>query len=547
MSVNPDNFIRVKVVTGCEDQNPLTQLQAQAAKMKHRFSGETRSNQEFNGVIPNDKAFKNLLKIADQTKDIEEIPLEEKTKQKWLVTQGGTFSMETLTANLGEYFEPRECDAEPSDKMLQVAQYLNVICNCGDASKVKLIQTNPRMLYSCWKPKKSYAGATYDGDRRTPGVASMAIKQAIDAPYNIDYTIAGMRNKDGKYRNIFMDSFANYFRESMFLSEIFERWHSLSFDSNQGDMPLAAEIRKLRAKCCYCGDYKAMDQHQSYDASVNTLIYVCFWFGYDYSQIMKIIFWLKDLAEQCILVGDELWIPKWCVNLLSGLYPTHDLEGMENVLILSSTAVDCGLRVVTKPRPLKRGECYIKVCGDDSVVFFGDESVPDDFATRHAENAAHFGQIMELSKVDKSKTTAWFCKKKYALRDDVAGFEQVETEYGRLCVPKYSLMKAINALRRPENVPTMPNYHDLIIWTASIMDNCAGMKMYKSVIYQLVQCNPTLFSVENVSFIESYKNRVPEDVEEYLRQDWWTNETWSANWLATSPTLRLIYKIILKK
>jgi hypothetical protein len=527
-------------VYGDEDQCQNTQLALNALKMKNRFKefGVCVPNNPYVKVITSEKDFKNLLKISTGITDEERL-LEDKALLKWVFGQGGTFVLSQLTANLDEYFAPRSC-ADIDDEDVATASYLSDICCI--LPQENMIITNSIYLYRTFRgDHRSYAGATYDGDRRTPGVASMAVRIAILTPYDIDYTIAGMRLKDNKYRNIFMDSFANYFREAMFLHKMFQLWHSLPFDSNQGDLRCAAKILKFQAKESYGGDYKSMDMHHSYDASVKLMRLLQVWFKMSTRDVFRIIFWLKDLHQQAILVGDKLYVPTNTVNLLSGLYPTHDFEGPENTLILAKACRYFRLKIVARPRKLKKDEVAIIVCGDDSIVLFGD-AMPENFPQIHADIAMQWGQIVETEKVEHSTTVAWFCKKAYPLRDDVPGFVQTQIDGQDTRIPKYSIRKALNSLYHPENYPKFKEPRDILIWFCMILDNVAGNKQYKQTLKILVDKNPSLFSYENVADLVK-DQPLSSEMEDYIRSDWWMNYVYDPQWLTKSFTAKSLAKM----
>jgi hypothetical protein len=538
------SYSTVKIQYGIEDQlNPDTLDQAARDARKRFGYKENVPNLPYLKFIKNEKRWERLLKQCDNTKDSCEQYFELKATKKYIYRQGGKFSMAQLITKLPEYFETVHVDQDPGDEWLAAASYLASLCQPWQFNGEEMIEKSPRHLYNFWKgDHRSIGGLTFLGDRRTPGVASYAIKTAIAAPYNIDPTIAGMRLKDNKYRNIFMDSFANYYREAMFLHHLFERWEEMPFDSNEGDLYLAKKILKYQAKSCQGKDYKAMDQHHSYDATVKALICVSQWFNIPYSQIMKIVFWFKDLFEQAVLVGDELWVPDDMVNFLSGLYPTHDLEGMVNVLIHTRTLMDFGYRIVVEPRPLRPGEAAIVVCGDDSIVLLGDTKIDDKYGERLSVRAAEFGQIVADDKDECSHDIAFFCKKGYALRFDVKGFKQIQFDGEMICVPKYSLKKALNSIYHPENYPTWETDPERIAWFAMIYDNAFGDKMWKSVLKTIFDQNRDIFTYANL--LESQQlHKKPEFVAK-IKADWWMSKTFSEGLLTKSYTIAQLFEFV---
>lgn len=542
-------IIKRKIVTGIEDQSYDTYLREAARQAAARFNNIANiANEAYTGIITSEKKFQRLCKIAATTPHNVEKSMESKAEKKYIFRQGGSYSKQQLVSGLGDYFETVHCDQDPTDDWVEAAQYLAYITHMPDQTDVQLIETSPRRLFNCYKgDHRSFGGLTYLGDRRDYPAQVAGISQAIASPYNIDPTIAGMVLKDSKYRNIFMDSFANYYREAMFLYRMFERWHAMPFDSNQGDERLAYKIITKDAQHSYGGDYEAMDKHHSFDATYKLLTLIMIWFRYSTKEIKKIQFWIEDLFEQSVVVCDELWTPEEYVNFLSGLFPTHDLEGMENTLILTRSALDCSLEVSVSSRKLRANQVYIVVCGDDSIVLFGkgtSTQKQEQFKQAHQKRAAEFGQIVKLEKVEESDAVAFFCKKAYALRYDVKGYKQgANVDNNIIAWPKYSLMKTINCLYHPLNYPTWETASEKLLWFCSVYDNAYGDKMWKAVLKNIVDQNQQLFTIENINALLNMEE-LPQHFESEIKKDWWMQQVFDKHFVKRNHTVLALIELL---
>lgn len=498
---------------------------------------ECKPNQPFYGIIISDKYLSGIIKVASANISAAEEPLFRKTRDKWFVEQGGSFSYEQVTANLPEYYAERTVDEEGMNVVLSniTTYYLNIAriyLPCDDGKRVI---AEPRRLYNCYTgDHKSNGGITYNGDRRSKEARIKGVKYAISEPLNYDKVGCGLRYKDSKYRNIFNDSFANYFREASVFKNMFDWWATQPFNHTYSDIECAQIIASLRAKSCYCGDYKMMDGHYSLPAFQATVETMGSLSGYNSSELSWVSMHSEEIFYTDLVVGDRLFLGKH--NLYSGIYPTHDSESFQNFSILAYTAMSLGFRVKERIGKLKADEVFILVCGDDSAVFFGRKLSQDEvsqFSKLHAKTSSWFGQEMELTKTDYSDEVCTFCKKTFALAPSVKSYKIIQIDNIGVPVPKYPALKCVNALYHPEHIPHFSARESLIVWFCSIMDCSYGTTQWKGTVIAIAQQNPTLFG--NIS----PDLAIPEEDWIELSGDYWFRE-YAQFELPNSPTFKLL-------
>jgi hypothetical protein len=348
----------------------------------------------------------------------------------------------------------------------------------------------------------------------------------------MDKIIKGLRFKDGKLRSIFMDSFANYYREARVFKRMFDWVFAQPWNHKYPIMTLAKIIIMSKPKSAYAGDYKGMDMHTIYDAAATSANMLCDVCHANLDARQEVCDVLYEVYEADLLVGHSLVMGESALK--SGLYPTHDIESPMNFGILGKTADIEGFEVVPPGTPLKKNQCTIIVCGDDSIVLFGRKLTKEElehFGTTHARVAAWFGQIVELDKLDYGWDTITFCKRTFALHQSVAGYKYLNIDGIQVPVPKYDCLKALNGLRNPEHIPAFPNKTGLLIWLCAVMDNAFGSNQWKSTVIALIQKNPQL--------VEIIPDEIDPETRQVLNKDWWM-----ANYvkfdLKTSPTYALI-------
>lgn len=496
------------------------------------LSAKNIPNQPFYGVIRNEKEFQKLIKIASSNVNEPEKILHSKAVEKWLVEQGGSFSKEQLLVNIdNEYYGNK-----PEFEVKLPDDFEAVIYTALNRSGILMpnftnwITENAIELYQCYKgDHKSSPGLTGKGDRREKEIRVKAISQAKTSPTQLDPAKSWMRYKDGKYRNIFVDSFANYFRGVYFLRKIFEWIGSIPMSVHYSDMELSKLIVMSNAVAAYAADYKGMDMHFNLSTFIRVLRIIAMLFKIPGDQLHEMIAYAEELFYQHLLTPDFVYVGVH--NLFSGIYPTHDIEGYMNMFTLIYVFTKKGYKFVKPGRRLRKGEFTVIVCGDDSVVLLGSECDFQEIGEFHAAISAMWGQEMELSKVEYSTKWITFCKKTFALRRDVPGFKRVGND--QIPIYKYSVVKALNALFHPEDIPNFPEKRDLIIWFCSIMDCAYGCSSWKSTCIAVIQSNPELFamhmSVDSVS---------PEMLT-ILNGDWWFRNYADFD-LPKSPTWQLI-------
>jgi len=504
----------IKLSEYCFDRDDIDYGIVDAYKAK--YADKNVPNQPFNGVIPSEKAFKTLLKVASSAVNEPEMILHNKTMEKWITQQGGTFSKDQLLKNIDEeyYGNTPEFEVELPDDFEAIIHRAFKEARIVFPNFTDWILTNSIELYHCYKgDHRSSPGITGRGDRRDKMNIVAAISQAVDAILQLDPAFAGMRFKDGKYRNIFVDSFANYFRGCIILRKLFEWIGSTPCSVHYSDMELAELIVTCRAKAAYAADYKGMDMHFNLSTFKRTLRICADLMNIPGDQLNEMLMYADELFYQHLITPEEVYVGLH--NLFSGIYPTHDMEGYMNMFTLIYTFTKLGYKFVTPGKPLKKDEFTVIVCGDDSIVLLGSElqDNAEEASKLHANVSAAWGQIMELSKVEYNTQWITFCKKTFALRRDVKGFKRDGD--AQIPVFKYSVAKCLNALRHPEDIPNFPEKKDLIIWFCSIMDCARGCTSYKATVLATIQQNPELFTkvveIDNIS----------DDMLAKLNADWW--------------------------
>jgi hypothetical protein len=516
----------------------LYKVWSEDARLKYinRYASVDKPNQPFNGIVHSDKEYATLTKMSTLHSNQYDDILDSKAKTKWNFPQGGTFSQETLDKGVQSYYDPVDnLDDNLMDECIWTTY--RVLDNMGYLTQIQPIIDDAVELYHAYKADhRSHAGFTGECDRRTPAIRKKAISESSDL-YNMDYVIGGMRRKDGKDRNIYNDSLANYFRECRMYHRWFKWWESLPFDMHYSDYEIAGFIVMCKAKMAYAADFKAMDKHRTLKAHKHVDKAFATYTATPLKQLSAINMLTEELYYTSIIAGRHLYEGEH--SLLSGIYPTHDSEGLENFSQLVTVITMMGFTLVPKPRKLKSNEVFIMVCGDDSFVLFGRElSVQEQkmLTQLHIKIAAAWGQIIEETKVDITKDVVTFCKKTFALRQDVKGFKHY-SDAQQTPIHKYSLFKAIHQLRMPEQIPNFDKKSDLLIWMASQMDHAYGCADWVSVMQTLCQYNVQLITDSEVDDILN----ISPSLQMYLNDDWYWRNYVSFS-LPNSPTIQFILK-----
>jgi hypothetical protein len=509
------------------------------SKYIERYTAQDKPNPAFNGIIHTDKQYATLTRMSVAHSNQYDSILDSKARTKWNVAQGGTFSQATLDAGVLNYYlnaDSITLDEELVDECIWTAY--RVLDNLGFIQHIDPIITDSVELYNCYKADhKSHAGFTGEGDRRDPKFRKKAIIASQDF-WNLDPVIGGMRRKDGKDRNIFNDSLANYFRECRMYYRWFKWWQSLPYDMHFSDYEIANRICRCNAKMSYAADFKAMDQHRTLRAHKKIDQAFAMFTSPSDSEFTTITMFTEELYNTDLIAGNTLY--QGTHTLFSGIFPTHDSEGMENFIQLATLITKMGLVLVKQPKRLKPNECYIMVCGDDSFILFGrrlNTSECEQLKALHAKIASAWGQIIELEKVDISTDVVTFCKKTFALRQDVKGFKHYNDEI-QTPIHKYSLWKAVHNLRMPEKIPTFEEKSSLLIWMCSILDLSYGCADWRAVVTTICQYNKQLILDTELSDLLNIRS----DVELYLNSDWYWRNYVSFS-LPNSPTFQLIVSL----
>jgi len=539
---------------------------------------ETRPNDPCTAVIGSYKIYERATELALFNIPACEMRLAEKAVTKWNVGNGGVVSSSDFHAAADAYFDP--IGVVDDDVARYVRETFFLIMNaeesigavCKSASKLYAI-----VMHSF--KKKSSGSTIYEGDRREEPCVKLSFKLAFTQPYAYDLIEAMYRVRDGKIRLIFNSPLSNYVREARVFAALFEWWTSHAVDHHYSNDEAAANIIILKGKANYTGDYKGMDLHFIEKAVHLTVDMACDCIHCSMNERSQMHQVVQAMFDADVLVGDEVYVGEKA--FLSGLYPTHPMECMFNYAILASAARMLGYTVVTVFRPLKHGECFISVNGDDSYVIFGDALTNSQlhmFAVTHAYVASKVGQIVELSKVGYGRGTFEFCKHEWAMSLNTDSYRRGTLPDGRVFpIPKYCLRKAVHTLYRPENMP--PLYWttmQYLVWFCSVMDDAKGTQNFESVVsyialniknlgkhsvkeavydmnivaqYQqlisLAVQHPNVlhtseaqqFLVNAMPHIEAYKKTI-----NMLNEDFWFREY--SNWeLSTSATFQILLKL----
>jgi len=507
-------------------------------KYKQRYAGVDAPNDNCYQVITSDKNYSKLSKIALLHDIPSEHILNDKAVNKWNKPQGGTFSQANLENGVESYYDSKYTmpDSPLDEELVDEAIYevYKTFSSYGYLGELPYtIEKNSRVIWNVYKADhRSAAGFIADEDRRSISVRKEAIKD-IENYLQLHPVIGGMRRKDAKDRNIFNDDISNYFKEVKMFESWFRWWRRLPYDMHVSDYRLARNIAICNAKSAYAGDYASMDKHYGVHAFKKVALAYGTLTGSTLEELQTIYMFSEELFSTECIAGSTLY--KGTHTLYSGIYPTHDFESPKNFIILHETARRCNFVVVKDYKPLRSNECMIVVCGDDSIVLFGRRLSADEFkqfADTHKMVASAFGQIVEVEKVDTSYDYITFCKKTFALRQDVKGFKHYNDKY-QTPIHKFSVLKAIHCLYQPEKLPKF-DQRGLVIWTASIMDNAYGNVDWKATCIALYQQNRDLFD----SFdYDDYT--ISSETQLLLDDDWWFRNYVSFE-LQSSPFINLM-------
>jgi hypothetical protein len=320
---------------------------------------------------------------------------------------------------------------------------------------------------------------------------------------------------------------------------LFRYWESLPYNTKTHPYEIQTEILQFSGKSAYTSDLKGMDMHDSLDS---ILPYVDEWTKYTKETNTSLIREsLTKAFNNPLILADEVWTGLH--NLFSGIFPTHNIECIQNFSMAYNSLIENGFTVVTSARrKLKKNECFIKVDGDDMYVLLG-RSLSKDELTKliktHVRIAYQHGQIIEESKSEYNQSHFEFCKNQFSLSWNVKGFKRGTDHNGSdTLIPIYNTMKALNSIYHPESIPKFPKKSDLIIWFCGIMDNAYGCSQWATGVNFVVTHNRELFLP-----LQGIDLQISEELKTELSKDWWFRNYASLD-LPNSPTYLLIKKII---
>lgn len=482
-------------------------------------------------VIPTQERYEAILAISQQHVPASEKELNNKFFEKWNVSQGKTPPVTVVQEGLSRYYETPVSWDDAGARFIRETMYDHFF---NDPYRVtpKLILNKPREVFNKYKADHfADGGIQWHGDKRDYDIQQEGIWLAMTNPLYLDPVISNHRDKDGKIRNVFADPLCNLYKEIRYFSGIFDWWIAHPMDHRMSDVVLAYFIPWFKAKCAYAGDYKGMDFHLNDKAFHLAVDIACDQLHATNQERDEIHEFVDELMHVECITGDEIWCGLH--NLFSGMWPTHNIEGILNYSILVTACRLCGYVVVTEVRPLKKNEAFILVCGDDSIVLFGSKLSPEElqhFGEVHAQTAQWVGQEMELSKIDYGYDRITFCKKTLALNFNAKGFKKELVNGVQVPLWKASLPKAVHALYQPENLPSKDwTPTEYVLWMCSIMDGVRGCEQYEPVLRAVF---------ESLPFVPSFNDFTEEAIGkalEVLNKDWWFRNFGQIN-LMKSPT-----------
>lgn len=491
-------------------------------------TGRIEPNPPFTEFIHNDAEFITALKIACQHL----IPCEVKSAQSSLLKakkQGGKVSVDIVQPLIEEYAQDITYDPEMLEEIME-SVYNWMMKNYPGPAWHPIVQT-PRELWNTYPADhKSSQSSTGKGDRRELPYRKKMLKRAWTRPKSRSIIPARYRNKNCKIRIVYNNPLDNHWREARIFARVFAHWEKLPMDNHYSDSVVGKVIAQCQGECAYGGDYKSMDMHYSLPVAKRVLeIMYKIYMRLPYDEPLPKD--IKEFADEVLeaifhsplLVGDEVWIALW--TILSGIFPTHHIESFANDGALIETCRQLGFIVVPTPRKLKANEAFVLVCGDDSVIIFGSKVDKDKIAEVHRRVSEGLGQIVEVSKVDYSTDAISFCKKLCALRQGIKGFKLVTDEADGSTYPlfKYDIVRALNSVYHPENMPTLVSGVDVLVWATSILNCSRGWSSFTSVLEYLYTINEQF--IDEVVLTKLDKGIFTSDLyNDWMLQDWWGRE-----------------------
>lgn len=504
----------------------------------HIFEGKYKCNDIPNcpctRVIASEENYNRLLAIASQHISNKEKPFYDKFVAKWNTPQGGTTSFETAEPLLLKY----SVDETPQLDFGGMRLIRETMVSHFEMDPIKvyyktiIIRDEIEVFHIFNGDHKSYGGVIYNGDRRDIECLQLCYRIYHMGTDTLDPLMVFVRYKDGKRRCIFCDPQSNIFKEYKYLYRIFEWWTQHPSNHKYSDLYLSYLIASLGGKSYYCGDYKSMDTHFYEDEAHLAVDIACDALSACWEDRQAVHGFIETLFQETeVILGKYIYVGLH--SLLSGMYPTHDIEGILNYSILCTVCKELSIKVIHTPRKLRKGEAFILVCGDDSIVLFGskyDEEQLKLFASTHIKVAGWCGQVVEPDKVEYGYDDAIFCKKMFALSCNSSGYKKICIGGKQVPLWKASIHKCIHALWQPESLPgsdwTPEAY---VLWMCSIMDGARGCDQYKAVVDALFDQLP--FSPSSMSF----DNEALQRAFKILNKDWWMRNFGDKD-IQSSPT-----------
>jgi hypothetical protein len=464
-----------------------------------------------------------------------------KAYSKWVGPQGATPTRKELMSVIDAYYSHAdnitEVEIQPSDHVLH--EWIAGVNNSDI-----ILPLSPTELWRQYKgDRKSNSGLTGWTDRRDPLVRKAAISQCYSSN-QLDPIVVGSRDQRCKKpcRTIYMDSFANYFREVRAFYWLPERFKTTDSISWRGDRYVERYVDHFLARIekplFFEADYEMMDSWLDGPKFR--------WFLQQCKKVFRFDPRLMDYIEiiSSQLFKVELFTPEGPKlgyhSLFSGLFPTNPWESPLNLLIQLMFVEYLSEEILHYDQPMHLGVDFIIVInGDDSLIIFDYSQNPSlvdyDLKQIFADWVwSNFRILANAGKQRVSEVSGFFCKRQYKFQ----GMRYDPFEDGKL-IPKslYSLTLALNGYLNPEDGALDTKAMSLIkLW--QLFDNAYGHPIWKGVVKRVWDLSPEL----HISVSQ-------DDVEKF-------NEIHNKNWrmvlfgekfsLEHSPTAQLWYQLSTK-
>jgi len=400
-----------------------------------------------------------------------------KALTKWFGPQGGNPSKDQIMNGVVRYYENTGLPTDyPALSYRASIMLQRLLYRKGEFKRF-----SPRELYMRYKgDKRSNSGMTGWGDRRLPSIRKEAISQAYKFK-GFDPAVLGSRYQRQKVRNIFMDSFANYYRAVAAYGPLIEDYKNVEWANWRGDRYIEYTISTFidshpEGVVFFESDYEAMDTWVTYEHAQYVLSHLKEWNIISTDEYNDMSHVAYEYFHLPLVTPDGVVVAKH--NLFSGVYITNFIETLLNLFIMIAWIT------LKFPHAEYARDFKIVILGDDVLLVFTKllltdvqmEDLPDDFAL-WVWNTYHIKA--EPLKQRISTVSGYFCKRRHAIKAPKYVDSSISQKQIRKSV--YPITLAINSILYPEEMVDESKAQTLIrIW--QILDNCVGHPLYKLVV-----------------------------------------------------------------